>query len=1067
MRYLQFLAAFVALILATACVHSEVDDRPLVSAGSNGQLQVVGRITQYADCDVATRSKKDGDEPKVTSMGLALFPIQNDGTIGNCVYYEYKEGGSIVFVVDRHDDIFKDADGTAFAMYIFANMQGATGFPRTADDGAGKSLDDFKKCAHTVSVDVENVPENGFPMMGSIGDNVSANDRDGKTLILKPATSASNPDGLPLVNGTATDNLEIPLKSVYAKFSFTISSKPDQEIVGNKAPRFDLTGYTVHNVPTTVDGDSSTNDDTDVWDNTTDNVISGKYAQGATVATFDFYLPERYLSPSKALEDVLPTELKKGSYDEVVDKDGDGYRDEDEKYHQRFKNKLVDGKAATYVTITGKYTDHQGHVYDVNYNIYLGGNNTTDFNVIRNTHYNNTVTIRGIANSNDQALNENGIAIDWRVDVERSSPLVINFRRETLLDAHYEVRPLRLRLVGESIPTGTSATVEILNEDGKTTSAVPAWIRLEASGTTGNHITTAGSLSYGKRKYFTTDLVTNTLAANKEITVENLSGANQTLWIYVDENTDTKSRAAIVRITYNDANGSTAKDFKIVQNGLYQVVGADSGNTYYIEQYEEYLYNYDAEDSYGQTKQEGMPWGLENTQLSNEHNSFYIDENNTDWNNYVKNNPLLKYDFYIGKYDSFVSDGVTVHGFAGQHFTEKIYNATKNNSDVNKKVNVLTMADQPKGAVEYCYNRNKRDANGNVVKVEWYLPSADELEDFIVPAYASFEEFQDNYYWTSQPAYIRDAFYYEYATGSSKSRNVSDSYAFVAYEDNKQYARATKVVAKGNDVYEYTLSGLNKIPTDAHNMDAGCINANEQLLDGAYFTNMYAWYRWNGGTSPETWTEDTHFNEKKNGGETGNRYHVHVGHTFDKMYQVNENGEHGYHLRTKSNRVRCARRDWNPDNNFEMEIVYTVSSTPVTSLDKSGNTIYVMRNTNYSDTNLTTLGNNLAAEEKSAVGTDNYVVIEGNKIKSVAKNENQYFDGHDGNVSFNNSGTSYTISNSSGSNFTISYTENYIIWRTTYYLKQTSNSSVSMSEGNNGNNNWQFYEVTKEYKVVE
>ncbi|MBO5820546.1 MAG: hypothetical protein J6R02_03030, partial [Alistipes sp.] len=277
MRYLQFLAAFVALILATACVHSEVDDRPLVSAGSNGQLQVVGRITQYADCDVATRSKKDGDEPKVTSMSLALFPIQ-DGAIGNCAYYEYKEGGSIVFVVDRHDDVFKNyADGTAFAMYIFANMQGATDFPRTAEAGAGKSLDYFKGFAHTVSVDVENVPENGFPMMGSIGDNVSANDRDGKTLILKPATSASNPDGLPMINGTATDNLEIPLKSLYAKFSFTISSKPDQEIVGNKAPRFDLTGYTVHNVPTTVDSDSSTNSDTAVMENTTDNVISGKY----------------------------------------------------------------------------------------------------------------------------------------------------------------------------------------------------------------------------------------------------------------------------------------------------------------------------------------------------------------------------------------------------------------------------------------------------------------------------------------------------------------------------------------------------------------------------------------------------------------------------------------------------------------------------------------------------------------------------------------------------------------------------------------------------------------------
>ena len=1050
MRYLQFLAAFVALILATACVHSEVDDRPLVSAGSNGQLQVVGRITQYADCDVATRSKKDGDEPKVTSMSLALFPIQN-GAIGNCAYYEYKEGGSIVFVVDRHDDVFKNyADGTAFAMYIFANMQGATDFPRTAEAGAGKSLDYFKGFAHTVSVDVENVPENGFPMMGSIGDNVSANDRDGKTLILKPETSASNPDGLPLVNGTATDNLEIPLKSLYAKFSFTISSKPDQEIVGNKAPRFDLTGYTVHNVPTTVDGDSSTNDDKAVMENTTDNVISGKYAQGATVATFDFYLPERYLTPAtEDINEVLPNELKRDkTYDEVVDKDRDGYRDEDEKYHQRFKNKLPgNDQKATYITIKGKYTDHQGHVYDVNYNIYLGGNNTTDFNVIRNTHYNNTVTIRGIANSDDQALNTGGIAIDWRVDVERSSPLVINFRRETLLDAHYEVRPLRLRLVGESIPSGTSATVTILNEDGKTTSAVPDWIRMEKSGNNANTYITSG-VSAGKRKYFTTDLVSKELKGNTTLSFDELTEANSTLWIYVDENTDTKSRAAIVRISYDGVN----KDYKIVQNGLYQVVGADSGNTYYIEQYEEYLYNYDAEEYYGQTHDEGMVWGLPNVQLSNEHRSFTNSRGNSSWDNYINNNILPTYDFYIEKHDGdFAAEaGATmVHSYAGQHFTEDI--VKKSNNGVSN----LTMDQQASGAVEYCYNRNKRNSDGSITKIQWYLPSADELEDFIVPAYSSFKEFQDNYYWTSQPAYIRNVYYYE---------DGSNTFPFIVYDDNPEYARATKVVAKGNNVYDYALSGLNDEP-DPYVDFSGYTNGKKEENFG-YF---YMMYRWKSGTPDKTPGQDQfggtangkqykgeEFNEKLSGRETGNRYHVHLGHLYDMTQE-------GYHHRTQTNRVRCVRADLTT-NNQQMVLVYTVSTTPATTLDTSGNTMYVMRNTNsnYSNTYLTTSGNIVAASS-SAVGTDNYVVIEGNKIKSVAKNQYFYGDGDGGNVSFNNNGTTFTIS-SSGSKFTISYTGD---WWQTYYLKQTSNTAVQMNTNDSGNYTWYFYEVKKEYKVVE
>ena len=906
MRYIKFLVASVALVVAAACVNSEVDDMPIIPSGSHGDLQIVGRITQYSDCDVATRSKKEGDEPKVTSMGLALFPIDDSGKIGNCLYYDFELGGSIVFIVDRHNDIFDEYVDKEFAMFIFANMQGAEGFPTTSEDGVGKSLDYFTKCAAAASTTVKDVPANGFPMMGSLGNtlDIEGIESDGKTLILKPKQTDANVDGLPTINGTPTDNLEIPLKSMYAKFSFTIAVKPDQEIVGNKAPRFDLVSYEVNNIPATVDSNSSTNDDNAVIASS-GAVDMGNYAQGATTATFDFYLPERYLKPSITnIDDVLPTELQKGTYDKVVDKDQNGYRDEDEKYHQRYKNKLVgQNQKATYVTINGKYTDHQGHAYDVAYNIYLGGNNYDNFDVIRNTHYDNSVTIRGISASDDQATNTNGIAIDWRVNVERSTPLVINLRREAILDAHFEVRPLRLRLVGENIPTGTSATVTILNEDG-TANNVPGWIRLEASGNSTDYITSG--VSAGKRKYFTTDLVTNTLKNNTNLTVSNLTAANQTLWIYVDENTTTTSRAAIVRVSYDGVN----KDYKIVQSGLFKVTGADSGKTYYIEQYEEYLYNYDAEDSYGQTHDEGMPWGLNTVQLSNKYDSFTCAETNSDWTNYITNNPI-KYDFYIGKHDDdnensdeYTKDGGTLHNFAGQKFTKEI--AENPNAGLTK----LTLAEPANSAVEYCYNRNKRDANGNVVNVEWYLPSADELEDFIVPAYSTFEEFQNNYYWTSQPAYIRNAFYYEYHNGSRSSK-AEDTYAFIVYEDNKRYARATKVVYN-NSKYDYVQSGLNKTPAESHDMDADCIN--KKAISLGYFNVMHAWYRWEewwqSKTEKKTFTVDEHFDERKDGRATNVRYHIHVGHLDDLIQKKMINGveETGYRDRKESNRVRCVRK---------------------------------------------------------------------------------------------------------------------------------------------------------------
>lgn len=1049
MRYIHFIIAFVAFIISTACTTSNVDDVTVNTSGANRQLQVVGRITQFSDCDVATRSKKDGDEPKVTSMGLALFPIDGN-TIGDCVYYDYEEGSNIVFIVERGDEVFNQYTDKHFAMYIFANMQGAEGFPTTDEAGKGMSFANFNACAVRATTNVADVPENGFPMVGSIGNNTNSIDADGIEFILKPTASADNVDGLPKLNGTATDNLEISMKALYAKFSFTIAVRPDQEIVGNKAPRFDLLSYEVHNIASTVDSDSSTNDDAAVLE-TSGEVSQNSYAQGATTTTFDFYLPERYLDPAQGIDDVLPDELKKGTYDQVVDADQNGYRDQDERYHQRFKNLLPGAdQKATYVTINGKFTDHQGHTYDVAYNIYLGGNNYDDFNIIRNTHYDNSVTIRGIANSSDQATNTDGISIDWRVNVERSTPLVINLRRESLLDAHYEVRPLRLRLVGENIPAGTSATVTILNEDG-TTNNLPGWIRLEKSGTGSDYI--ASGVSAGKRKYFTVDLVTNTLQDGTSITLDNLTADNQTLWIYVDENTDTKSRTAIVRVSHQGLD----TDFKIVQNGLYMVKSQDDARTYYLEQYEEYLYNYDAEDDYGQTKDEGMVWGLNDVQLSNEHRSFTNNTSNQAWNTYLNDHTLPTYDFYIAKHDATIAAnaGATMlHSYAGQHFTEDI--VKKSNNGVSN----LTMDQQPSGAVEYCYNRNKRNSDGSITKVQWYLPSADELEDFIVPAYASFKEFQDNYYWTSQPAYIRNVFYYEY-TGN-------DTYPFIVYDDNPEYARATKVKAQGNDVFVYALSGLNE---ETNVIDPSTGNILDLTGSGEInFGYFYQMYRWKGSSSSTTLADKTdgqdgfgglvngtqykgeEFNEYRNGRSTGNRYHVHLGHLYDLTQE-------GYHHRNQKNRVRCVRADLNA-NNQQMVLVYTVSTTPATSLDTSGNTMYVMSNTNYTSTYLTTSGTNLAASN-ATVGSDNYVTIEGDKIKSVAKG--QYFNGYNGNVSFSDSATSYDITKN-GDAFTISYSTTSWFNTTTYYLKQTSNTAVSMSSGNNGNNNWYFYEVKKEYK---
>ena len=157
---------------------------------------------------------------------------------------------------------------------------------------------------------------------------------------------------------------------------------------------------------------------------------------------------------------------------------------------------------------------------------------------------------------------------------------------------------------------------------------------------------------------------------------------------------------------------------------------------------------------------------------------------------------------------------------------------------------------------------------------------------------------QDNYYWTSQPAYIRNIFYYEY---KNYGGGVEDAYSFIVYEDNKDYARATKVVSLGNDKYDYAKSGLNDVPNDPK--DRETLPSNEQnSKELGYFNEWHAWHRnKNGNIKFVTASTDQPYNEYRDNNATNKRYYAYLPHLLDMKQE-------GYHERTKSNRVRCVRK---------------------------------------------------------------------------------------------------------------------------------------------------------------
>lgn len=835
MRYLRTIAAFVAVLLSAACAV----DPTVVPSGqpdSDDSIMVIGRVTHFDDYDVSTRSSKNPEtEGMIYNMAVAIFPIENNA-IGNCVYYEYKNGSEVLFTIDRQirdpqsNEYIYNVD-EPYVMYVFANCE------EMESVNTSYTLEQMKAIISSVDGIGMHTDENDrqcFPMMGSLGDAIDTNgdkkgdntispEGDGKMFILKP-NSASDP-GLPLVNGDASDLLTIPMDAMFAKINFTIKVTADQFIEDNFSSRFVLSGYDVNNVPEEVTFSKSENSvgKTDVVTNvksySSNNVTSASnVAVGANTVTFSFYLPERYLTPATESKD----------YDYPFKKDG-VIRGQDSVYMQRFKPLLADAEnqKPTFVTIRGEYRDHQNHLYEVDYNIYLGSDNYGNFDISRNGEYNNYITIRGVTASDDMSDKQNVVSIDHRVNVNWKSPVIINLRREVLLDSHFEVRPMRIRKseVDNSAITAIKVEVADEDEDGK---ADADWVRLERSfgdGTaaesptvSGNsiYITDTNSPSYGKRRYFTYGLVSGKSAdgrneanslVNSTSVAAPLTDEGECIWIYVDECTEAdadKVRYATLRVTCGTlySNGEfvastldgqvLSTDYVIGQHYLFPATY--NGHTYNIEYEEEYLHNFDAEDSYGQTEENGMAWGLPSVQLSHQHKSYVATGDLAGFMNFWLGDFAMYYDFYLTR--DITNTSLTRRDNAGHAFTSEII------AYVPNQFTPITMADKPRSAIEYCYNRNKRNADGSVASDNWYLPAIDEIENIMKSSYSDFLVFQDKPYWSCQPAFhLGLAWYHSYLFDNIQSMDY--------YKDDLTSARATKIVySSTTKSYDNISSGI-------------------------------------------------------------------------------------------------------------------------------------------------------------------------------------------------------------------------------------------------------------------
>ena len=773
----------LAAIALSACTAEPLEQQPAA-----GQLKIVGRITHFQKGNPSTKSVKDEAEARIKNMALFIFD-----SAGDKVYYELIDGGQPLFLIDRSQPPFSNHTQSLLQkceLYILANIQSAD-IPALASVQTKAQLMSKDCTIGRVIRESEIDSYGGIPMIGSI-DCVESD--PSKTIDLRLKENST-------LNSSV---LEIPLTCLMAKMKFNIYVEPVQksEIV----QRFEVKSWTVENAPSKVliaqptgtyesayaDGPFLSSATFSTVDNGSTTVMQG----ASSPLSFWCYVPEHR---------VLPTNTSV-PYPEGV-KEGDITS-------QNFKPLwLAENDKPLAITLKGIYTDHRNQEKEVTYTVYPGADNYKDFFVNRNHEYVNNITIRGISNSIYGAPNT--ISVDWRVDVKQND-FKFELERETLLDSHWEIRPVRITLDPEAHPNADRIEVEIMD------AASSPWIRMEmpSDSDISSHQSTycdvtKDELAYGKRRYFTTDLVTGTLSGSRSVTISTSTPSNTSnayehvIWMYIDENTELPSvpgsttRQATIQCRYyesGDPNPAVTENYNFIQKSLHNIT--QGGRTYGIEYFEEYLYNFDSRDPFT-TLPDGMEWGLEKTQLSNTYKSVNYSASGLIGGiiAYIINEAIqkvnLKYDFYLTR--DGVQEGLTTRDYQGKAFTKEIV------ANPNSGIGALATNSDPQSAVEYCLNKNKRNADGTVSQenIKWYLPAIDEIEEICLGGYSDFEVFQDKYYWSSQPAYRIGKM--DYVAKITRDEEVFNYYYDdIGYEndpDNKiGRARATKIDSNGQNV---------------------------------------------------------------------------------------------------------------------------------------------------------------------------------------------------------------------------------------------------------------------------
>lgn len=727
---------------------------------------------------VTTRSSdmKDDEEKRINTLHIFFFDASGNYLEGAYLtgypdaserggYYAPGEGVSLLKI---DNTLFDDPDlAQSATVYAVANVD-VNLFRKDADgDGRPDTIrhrTDLENLVYALDPGTLSLglPDEGMPMVGS--------------------------KVLDLTGGTPEDERRIELQALMARVDVTLQIESD--VQENNLPAFYLMDWTVRNLPTRVTFTAPEQNVQTGWDGSWTKEINTPlqrtiYNKNGQIS-FSFYMfenvqnaewkideGEQWANPNVNPEELSDAEREKALYPDSIS----------DARKQRYKPYLANANAAA-VELHGFYTTYNDASYEVRYTLYLGANHTDNFQVKRNHQYKNDITIKGLTSQNS-ATGE--YTLDARVNIEENdNEYYIAMLRERNHDAHFCVTPMDVYMFA---PSAQNPTMEVILGEvpsgSETPQNTPDWIRMErisAEDMSAGTVTESGFTAYvqgqggthlaagtpwtagnGKRAFFTKGLLKSggALYNNTRTRIEH---SRDRVYFYIDENLTMDDRTATVTLIYKE-NGVEKKRRTLLleQTHLLPVTMRDGG-TVYMEQYEEYLDHYDPLDEYATDQiYKGLPWADRNSGLDD----LTIEQLYEDWFATALSSTPYEEPGQV------FNDGHAYTSFI-------IYRAGQG---------VMTMNSRPRSAFEYCYNRNKRNADGTVTtsyrerglfntvyqetanESKWFLPGIRQMEDALTQYYTTYREFQTSYYWSASAGE---------ASGSSDGQNP-------------ERARATKV----------------------------------------------------------------------------------------------------------------------------------------------------------------------------------------------------------------------------------------------------------------------------------